>query len=723
MNGIQALLSEPWVERLSWTLLHFLWQGTAIAILHTALRFLLARTLSPQTRYLLACGALLAMAVAPPLTFLTISNGAVTAPQAATSLATPEAWTLSASEWKWLPPVIVALWVAGVFGFSIRLFGAFRFTQRLRATSHPVPAEWQQTLEQIAVRMGRPLSAGARQVRLVGSSLVNVPAVIGHLKPLILVPVEFLTGLPAEHVVALLAHEMAHIRRNDYLASVLQSFAEVALFYHPAVWWISGQIRAERELCCDDLVIAAGTDVLTYARALTELESRRPAPLRPQVAANGGSLMDRIRRLIEPAHIGAHYLPGTASAWAMILLWLVGAGVTAVTGAQKPVAPSPAHLAAAFLPEMPDRIPLSPGHLDNPLASLVGQAQKTLLYDPVLPTQLAQLQPAPGVGIAQQQASARPPALPANPLVVEHVTVKNDSGGIVEGLRKEDFTVLDDGNTQDISLFEFENVERLATAPPLVVPNSATALPALVRTGIAPETRGQLRYRNHRLIALYFDTASLPVPDQLRALEAARRFVAAQMSPADVLCLMQYTGTGVEVLQDFTGDRNRLLSIIATMEAGVTDVSAVPATTVEAEPGFSSFNADRKLAALRTAAKMLGSLKEKKALVYFSGGLKLSAADNQAPLRAAIVEAVRSGVSVWPIVSVWPTVSVWPIDVRAAVSAQPAAAEQDALNSLGSGTRRQGDVRFRRSRRGHRCCRKNPSQATTSSATPSRMTR
>jgi beta-lactamase regulating signal transducer with metallopeptidase domain len=181
MNGIQILASQPWIGRLGWTLLHFLWQGTAIAVLYTIARFLFASYLSPRTRYGFACTALLAMAAAPPLTFLTISNTAIDPGQMA-------AWTQSVAEWRWLTPAVVAFWVAGMFGFSIRLLGAFRFTRRLRATSYAAPEIWQQALDQIAARMG-----GA-QVRLRGSSMVNVPAVIGYLRPIILVPVAFLTG-------------------------------------------------------------------------------------------------------------------------------------------------------------------------------------------------------------------------------------------------------------------------------------------------------------------------------------------------------------------------------------------------------------------------------------------------------------------------------------------------------------------------------------------------
>ncbi len=265
---------------------------------------------------------------------------------------------------------MVALWLLGVLAFSIRLFGGWRFTARLRSTAHPAPAEWQQTLE--------------RPVRLLVSSLVDVPTVVGWLRPVILVPVEFLTGLSVEHITALLAHEIAHIRRHDYLASVLQSIAEAVLFYHPGVWWISEQIRAERELCCDDLAVAASGDALTYARALAELESQQPSRLTPALAANGGSLVNRIRRLIEPAHAIADSLPGPGAAWAMILLWAAGVGVTTIHGAQTPVV---APHVENFNP-----IPLSGPRLPSPFPALASKARNTLLYDPVFSAQLAQPQ-------------------------------------------------------------------------------------------------------------------------------------------------------------------------------------------------------------------------------------------------------------------------------------------------------------------------------------------
>jgi hypothetical protein len=129
-----------------------------------------------------------------------------------------------------------------------------------------------------------------------------------------------------------LAHELAHVRRHDYLVNVLQGIAESLLFYHPAVWWISNQIRAEREHCCDDLAVAAGGDVLVYARALAELESMRPAHFKAALSANDGSLLRRIQRLTDP--MAAHRPAGWGVAWSLGALLLLGIAGVAVTGAE-----------------------------------------------------------------------------------------------------------------------------------------------------------------------------------------------------------------------------------------------------------------------------------------------------------------------------------------------------------------------------------------------------
>jgi uncharacterized protein (TIGR03435 family) len=310
MNAIRILSAQPWVGRLGWTLVHFLWQGLAIAAVYAGARAGAKRS-APQRRYLLACAALAAMLAAPIATH--ILNGspepAPAPPHAASAIPNFDSGTtfaVTAGEnafisatvaalWseRFLPSVVM-LWFTGTLVFWVRLTGGWMAASRLRTRlARKAPGEWQQALDRLRARLrvGRP-------VRLLVSGLVEAPVVIGWLRPMVLVPIGALAGLPAEHLEALLLHELAHIRRHDYLVNALQSIAEALLFYHPAVWWISGHIRDERERCCDDLAVAATGDAFSYATALADLEAWRPAHARSAVAANGGRLADRIARLL-----------------------------------------------------------------------------------------------------------------------------------------------------------------------------------------------------------------------------------------------------------------------------------------------------------------------------------------------------------------------------------------------------------------------------------------
>ena len=178
----------------------------------------------------------------------------------------------------------------------------------------------------IAARLSRRLHI-ARPVRLLRSTLVDVPTVIGWLKPVILLPATALSGLNPHQLEAILAHELAHIRRHDYLVNLLQTVVETLLFYHPAVWWLSRRIRAERENCCDDLAVSLCGDPVTYARALADLEGLRNPTRRFVMAADGGSLVQRVRRLLgAPSHAGR--APGWLAGGASLFLMMgVGAGV------------------------------------------------------------------------------------------------------------------------------------------------------------------------------------------------------------------------------------------------------------------------------------------------------------------------------------------------------------------------------------------------------------
>uniref|UniRef100_Q024E3 Peptidase M56, BlaR1 n=1 Tax=Solibacter usitatus (strain Ellin6076) TaxID=234267 RepID=Q024E3_SOLUE len=324
-------LAQPWAERLAWTLLHFIWQGTLWAAIYTVAR-LAAGRVTARARYAMACAALLGMALSPAATYWWLAQSGIAAsPTSALTPPNPQTvaagFPYAADPWQAALPWIVMAWFAGVAACSVRLAAGWISVSRLRSShNRPPSAEWQHALQQLSERM-----RVRRPVRLLVSDRVESLSVIGWLRPVILAPLGLLAGLAPDHVEALLAHELAHVRRHDYLVNLLQGIAESLLFYHPAVWWISGQIRAEREHCCDDLAVAASGDVLTYARALAELESARPAHFNAALAANDGSLVRRIRRLIDPA---AHAPSRPGAAWILSVLLLVAIGAVAMRAAQ-----------------------------------------------------------------------------------------------------------------------------------------------------------------------------------------------------------------------------------------------------------------------------------------------------------------------------------------------------------------------------------------------------
>jgi uncharacterized protein (TIGR03435 family) len=222
----------------------------------------------------------------------------------------------------------VLFWLAGALAYSLRLIIGCFAAARLRFRSvRLAPPEWQQNFGELGtkIRVSRP-------VRLMVSGWAEAPAVVGWLRPVVLLPVGMLTGLPPDQIEALLLHELAHVRRHDYLVNILQSVIEGLLFYHPAVWWVSGHIRTEREACCDDLAVSASGDVLTYVRALTELALLRPLRLAPAVAASGGSLANRVARLLGTSRPTTGPRPPLVGVIAGALLLVVtGFGVFAQT--------------------------------------------------------------------------------------------------------------------------------------------------------------------------------------------------------------------------------------------------------------------------------------------------------------------------------------------------------------------------------------------------------
>ncbi|HEV8041818.1 MAG TPA: VWA domain-containing protein, partial [Bryobacteraceae bacterium] len=234
---------------------------------------------------------------------------------------------------------------------------------------------------------------------------------------------------------------------------------------------------------------------------------------------------------------------------------------------------------------------------------------------------------------AQQVGQNSPASAPATfqsstQLVVETVSVKDKNGNAVENLTAKDFTITEDGVPQTIRFFEFQKLQAEAPTPSATPASRAEPFAKLPKTHIAPEAPGNTKYRDHRLLALYFDMSAMPETDQLRAFSAAMKFIQTQMTASDLVALMVYEQGAVKILQDFTADRDRLESIVETLIVGEDENTADTANDASsADTGaafgqddteFNIFNTDRQLSALQTAARMLGSLNEKKSLIYFA---------------------------------------------------------------------------------------------------------
>jgi beta-lactamase regulating signal transducer with metallopeptidase domain len=311
------------LERLAGSLLHFVWQGAAIAIA-AAVALRLLRRRSAEWRYAVALGALTTMLVAPFVTFTFYAEtGAVTLGllrelNGAARVATSEA---SAGDVVLWTQRIVAAWLVGVVVFLVRLVGGWLLSRRMvRSAAAIVTPVMKNALER--ARIGLNFHG---KIRLLVGERIESPIVIGWLRPAILLPVSALTGLSADQLLAVLAHELAHIRRHDFLVNGIQRAVECVLFYHPAVWWVSGRIRVERERCCDDLAVTVCGDRLIYAQALVALEKARSVEPLLALPTAGVGVKDRVRRILGVR--GANRDWQSAAAALAFAVILVGAGM------------------------------------------------------------------------------------------------------------------------------------------------------------------------------------------------------------------------------------------------------------------------------------------------------------------------------------------------------------------------------------------------------------
>ena len=280
---------------IGWTLVHSLWEGGLIAALLVVARSTM-RGAKSDTRYLLSVAALGLMLVAPLITAALLYGKVAPVANQLASVVAPGSFGIRVRQQvDLLSPWLVDLWFLGVLAFSIRLVAGLVRTRALIAEGSRPADEW--VVELTHQLMGR---IGMRQViRVLESSRVHVPLVAGWLRPALLIPGSLLTGLTPYQLELIIVHELAHIRRHDYLVNVCQAVAETLLFYHPAVWWISGGIREEREHCCDDFtLVACGGSARDYATVLLRIEESRGQALGFAAAASGGSLVRRVRRLV-----------------------------------------------------------------------------------------------------------------------------------------------------------------------------------------------------------------------------------------------------------------------------------------------------------------------------------------------------------------------------------------------------------------------------------------
>jgi len=339
MRFLETWVATPLAQAVGWTLFHSLWEGAIVA---TALAATLWATGSARARYAAAWVALLVMLGGFAVTLARLMPEGVYGLRAAGAPAfqawnvrtDPDATGPLAPGLAAIVPWLAPFWIVGVWTFALGQVAGWVSVCRLRRCGVCcAPQGWQEELTRLSARL-----RVSRPIVLLESCLANVPMVVGHLRPAILMPVGLLTGLPAGQIEAILLHELAHIRRHDYLANILQRAVECLLFYHPAAWWISSVIRAEREKCCDDEAVAISGNVQEYALALSALEQNRWSGRESALAASGGNLVKRIRRLLYPKSANGVWTPLVAGVVLIATAVVALAAWPSETAQQRPAA-------------------------------------------------------------------------------------------------------------------------------------------------------------------------------------------------------------------------------------------------------------------------------------------------------------------------------------------------------------------------------------------------
>ena len=308
MHLISQFISDEIIYALGWTMVHSLWQGFLIAMV-LALVINYYQNENAKLKYELSAFALFTVFTSALATFLVLYDKAVSTDLSEIIIIGQATFTFeesesvistisnsSASLLNQYLPLLVSIWFVGMVFFLIRLLGGLIYIQHLKTNQlYAIEKRWQIKMEKILKKT--PIN---KSVKLFESGLVKVPIVIGYLKPLILMPIGAINNMSEQEVEAILSHEIAHVLRNDYILNIVMSFIEVLFYFHPAVWWISDNVKKERENCCDDLAIQLCGDSMTYAKALVriqEMQLKGPR-LAMGFSGNKNQLLNRIKRIL-----------------------------------------------------------------------------------------------------------------------------------------------------------------------------------------------------------------------------------------------------------------------------------------------------------------------------------------------------------------------------------------------------------------------------------------
>lgn len=327
-----------------WALIHFLWQGTVIAAV-LAVVLAVMRHRDARLRYAAGCCALIVMSICVPATTAWLNRSSRDAAvqieklpgshQVLSVASAQTSWKDAATVWLDAHLVLLeAAWALGVVLLLLRLLGGWYVMRRRILLSTPLDYPLSRLMSKMEM---------SGTVHLLESAIVNTPQVFGWLRPVILIPAATLAQLSPEQLEAILAHELAHIRRRDFMVNLLQLVAESLFFYHPAVWWVSSRIREERELCCDDIAVEACTDRLCYTRALLLLEQMR-APM--ALAATGGNLRTRVERLVGLNKEAPSTFTSAVPVCAFTIVMLAAGGAWVARASQSSSAANPKPVAA-----------------------------------------------------------------------------------------------------------------------------------------------------------------------------------------------------------------------------------------------------------------------------------------------------------------------------------------------------------------------------------------